>query len=45
MKRYPHYTYGDDYTALVDPNMGLILADTWLEAFQVSILNTISNHL
>ncbi|KAF8372537.1 hypothetical protein PRIPAC_78966 [Pristionchus pacificus] len=34
MKRYPHYTYGDDYTALVDPNMGLILADTWLEAFQ-----------
>lgn len=37
-KRYPEYHYGDEYTALVDPNMGLILADRWLTAFQQEFL-------
>lgn len=38
-KRYPEYQYGDAHYqyALVDPNMGLILADKWLATFQVSL--------
>ncbi|GMT22197.1 hypothetical protein PFISCL1PPCAC_13494, partial [Pristionchus fissidentatus] len=33
--RFPHLTYGDDnYTALIDPQAGVILADKWMHAFQ-----------
>ncbi|GMT06462.1 hypothetical protein PENTCL1PPCAC_28636, partial [Pristionchus entomophagus] len=32
-QKYPLYHY-DDYSALVDPQAGLILADKWLAAFQ-----------